>query len=108
MWIAKGTLLGLWLFSFGTIAWLLYFQGYRPAPGVSFDIRSLAFITVSNPSWWLWLVACLSLGMIAARNWPGRGVAGSAVWIGLAITELVPLGLLAGILVLVNRLRAMR
>jgi hypothetical protein len=106
VWITKGTLLGVWLFSFGNMTYLALI-GYIPKPGVSFDVRTLTFETVQNPSWWLWLVVCLALGLIGARSWPGRGVVGAIVWIGLALTELVPVGVLAIILVMVSKLRAM-
>lgn len=103
MWIAKGTLLGVWLLSFGTIAYFVFFLGIKPNHSTTIDVRGLTFFTISNPSWWLWFVACLALGLIVARLWPGRGVFGSIVWVGLAITELFPLGLLVLILVLVGR-----
>ena len=84
MWIAKGSLLGLWLISFGTIAYFVLFLGYRFQPNSAIDIRTLTHFTVANPSWWLWLVACLAPGMVAARSWPGRPV----LWIGLGSRSL--------------------
>ena len=107
MWMAKGLLLGIWFFSFGTIAYFIFFLGFKPTPGTATDLRTVAVFTVSNPSWWLWLGACLSLGLIAARSWPGRGVVGSIVWIGLAVTELIPVALLTVVLVMASRLKAM-
>lgn len=93
----------LWLFSFGTIAYLYFalFRRLPPGPG-SIDIRSFAFLTVSNPSWWLWLVACLSIALIITHAWSGKTI----LWVALAVTELVPVGLLTLILVMVNRLKA--
>jgi hypothetical protein len=101
MWIAKGVLLGVWLFSFGTIL-SFYFTHRGTGPGM-FGIEAL--LPISNPSFWLWLIACLSLSMIAARNWPGRGVLGSIVWAGLAVTEPFPVAILAFILVVVGKMK---
>jgi hypothetical protein len=67
-----------------------------------FDIRLFGAI-LSNPFLWLGLVACLAIGLIVARFWPGKPL----LWIFLAITELVPLGLSALVLVLVLKLKAM-
>jgi hypothetical protein len=101
MWIAKGTLLGIWLLSFGTIAYFVFGLKAVPKPNVTIDVRTYSFSTVANPSWWLWLLACLSLGLIAARSWPGKPI----LWLGLAVTELFPLGLLALFLVLFLKAR---
>jgi hypothetical protein len=80
MWIAKGILLGVWLFSFGTIAYLyvVLFRRLPPGPG-SIDVRTFAFLTVSNPAWWLALVACLSIALIITHSWPGRTI----LWVSL-------------------------
>ena len=99
MWLAKGILVGVWLFSFGTLAFL--WNVLQPEATKAYDPRLLAFFTVSNPSWWLWLVACLALGIAIAHSLPIR----PALWISLAVTELVPVGFLALILVLVSRLK---
>ena len=99
-WILKGTLLGIWLFSYGTIAFLWY----RSPAASTTDIRALSALTISNPSWWLGLVACTAIGLIIARSWPGKPI----LWIGLAVTELVPVGLLALILVMVAKLKAIK
>jgi hypothetical protein len=109
MWIAKGLLLGAWLFTFGTIAWVCvalyrYMVASRTIPrdGHSISIPPDFFtrLTVLNTSWWLTLVACLSVALIATRSWPGRPI----LWIGLAVTELVPIGFLAFSLVQMNQL----
>jgi hypothetical protein len=108
MWIAKGIVLSIWLFSFGWLFSLVRLYliarklsgGKRPGMFL-FGIEAL--LPISNPSFWLWLVACLALGLIAARNWPGKPI----LWVSLAVTELVPVGLLVMFLILMSRNRAM-
>lgn len=102
MWIAKGTLLGIWLFSFGMLGYSFWSSHRIPGQSGMFDIRLYA-MAFSNPSFWLALVACLAIGLIIARSWPGKPI----LWIGLAITELVPVGFVVLILVLVAKLKAM-
>lgn len=100
MWIAKGTLLGIWLFSFSTLGYF-YFGLVRRVPGpVSIDVRSFAAISVASPTFWLWLVACLCIGLVAARMWRGP----LAMWIGLAVTELFPVAVVVMYAVLAGRL----
>ncbi|SRR5713226_4939241 len=103
MWIVKGTLLSIWLFLFGTIAYLYFvlFRKLPPGPG-SIDIRTLAVFTVSNPAWWLVLIGCLAFGLAIAYSWPIKPI----LWIALAVTELFPVGLLTLFLVMVGRLKA--
>jgi len=101
MWIAKGTLLALWLFGFGTMAWL-YFALYRHLPSHSaVDIRLITALTTQNPFWWIGLVVCFVLGYAIARSWSGQ----LGVWIALAVTGLIPAGCLALFLVLVYKLK---
>jgi hypothetical protein len=106
MWIAKGTLLGLWLFSFG---WLSYIARlYLIAQKLSGESGQGVFgigilLPVSNLSFWLWLIACLAIGLLIARSWNGR----PTVWIALTVTEIIPVGVLAMILMLVNRTRSL-
>ena len=64
------------------------------------DLGFFPRLTVSNPSWWLAFVACLSVALIVTRSWSGRPI----LWIGLAVTELVPIGFLAFNLVQMNKL----
>jgi hypothetical protein len=98
--IIKGLFMGVWLFSFGTIGYFLL-KGFIPRAETAFDIRTVYFMTVSNPSWWLALVASLCVGVIIARGWH----IGTAVWAGLIVTELFPVALLTVILVLAGKLR---
>lgn len=44
---------------------------------------------------------CVGIGFLVARSWPGKPI----LWIGLGITELIPVGLLIMTLVLYNRVR---
>lgn len=101
MWILKGTLLALWLFGFGNLAWL-YFTLYRNLPpNSSVDIRIITAFTIQNALWWTALVLCLVLGYAIARTW--RGPLG--LWIALAVTGLIPAGFLALFLVLLVKLK---
>lgn len=104
MWIAKGILLGVRLFSFG---WLFYFvrlfllvqklSAGRGSGSGMFGPELL--LPVSSLFFWLWLVAWPAFGLAVARSWPIKPI----LWIPLAVTEIIPAGLLTLILVLMNR-----
>jgi len=97
MWIAKGTLLALWLFGFGTMGWL-YIAVYRNLrPNTAVSVSVIASRTTMNPFWWTALVVCLVLGYAIARSWSGP----LGLWIALLVTGLIPAGWLALFLVLV-------
>jgi len=98
MWIVKGTFLGVWLFSFGTIAYL-YLVLFRRASGGVVAADLIAHFTTQNPRWWIALVLCLALGLFVTHSWSGKPV----LWIALAVMELIPMGLLALFLTLVSR-----
>jgi hypothetical protein len=101
MWIAKGTLLALWLFGFGTMAWL-YFALYRHLqPNSAVGLSVITGLTTQNPFWWAALVVCLVLGYTIARSWSGP----LGVWIALAVTGLIPAGCLVLFLVLACKLK---
>ena len=101
MWIAKGTLLALWLFGFGTMAWL-YFAVYRNLPPKSaVEIRLITALTIQNPFWWTVLVVSLVLGYAIARSWSGP----LGLWIALLVTGLIPAGILTLFLVLVYKMK---
>jgi hypothetical protein len=101
MWIAKGTLLALWLLGFATMAWL-YFALYRHLkPNSAVGITVIAALTTRNPLWWVALVVCLVLGYSIARSWPGP----SRLWIALAVTGLIPVGCVALLLVILYKLK---
>ena len=101
MWILKGTLLGLWLFGFGTLA-LLYFAVWRHMrPHSAVGVSVITEFTTQNPLWWTAFVVCLVLGYAIARSWPGRPI----LWVALLVTGVIPAGLLALFLTLVARLK---
>ena len=103
MWaVVKGTLLGLWLVGFGTIAWL-YFSIFRrlpPGPG-EVGVTVFTAYTIQNPVWWTGVVVCLVLGFVIVRSWSVP----RALWITLAVTGLVPVGCLTLFFVLVYKLK---
>jgi hypothetical protein len=100
MWIAKGTLLGLWLLGFGTIA-IFYFAVFRHLPPNSIvPATILARYTIQSPFWWAVLVACFILGYTIARPWSGPTI----LWVGLLVTGLIPAGFLALFIFLVYKL----
>jgi hypothetical protein len=106
MWIAKGILLGVWLFSFGWLFYLvrLYLFAQKLSAGKGPGMFGIgALLPVSSLSFWLWLVAWLAIGLATARSFP---VKTPILWVTLAVTELVPAALLAMFLVLMSRLRA--
>jgi hypothetical protein len=101
MWIAKGALLALWLFGFGTMA-LLYFSIYRHVPPNSaVGVSVFSAHTIRNPYWWAALVVCFVLGYAIARSWSVPLV----LWIAVLVTGLIPAGSLALFLVLVYKLK---
>jgi hypothetical protein len=101
MWIAKGTLLGLWLLGFGTIAffYVAIFR-YLP-PNSAVGVTVITAYTTQNPLWWTALVVCLVLGLAIARSWPGP----LGTWTALLVTGLIPAGLLILFLVLACKLK---
>ena len=101
MWIAKGALLALWLFGFGTMG-LLYFSIYRyMPPNSAVDYRSITIRTTQNPFWWMSLVVCLVVSYAIARSWSGPLL----LWIALFLTGLIPAGCLALFLTLLYKLK---
>jgi hypothetical protein len=101
MWIAKGTLLALWLFGFGNLAFL-YFRIYRHTPPNSaVSVSIFQVLTIQNPFWWIALVVCFVIGFVIA---PCLGRS-ARLWIALLVTELIPAGCLTLFLVLVHKLK---
>lgn len=101
MWVLKGTLLGLWLLGFGTMAWL-YFALYRNRPPNSaVEIRIFTSLTTQNPLWWTAVIVCLVIGYAIARVWLGPPI----LWIALLVTGLIPGGFLALFITLVVKLK---
>jgi hypothetical protein len=101
MWILKGTLLGLWLFGFGTLARFYFVFLRHLPPNSSVDIRGITGLTTHNPLWWTALVVCLVLGYAIARSWSGPPI----LWIALLVTGLIPAGFLALFIALLVKLR---
>lgn len=101
MWIAKGTLLALWLFGFSTMAWLYFalYRHLRPNSAVGFSV--ITGLTTHNPVWWVALVVCFVLGYTIARSWAGS----LGLWIALAVTGLIPAGCLALFLPIAYKLK---
>lgn len=96
MWMLKGTLLGLWLFGFGTMLYL-YLAVYgpiQPHKAVAFNL--VTSHTIQNPLWWVALVICLVFGYTIAHRWSGPPI----LWIALLLTGLVPAGYLALVIML--------
>jgi hypothetical protein len=101
MWILKGTLLALWLFGFGTMAWLYLAVYSHLQPNSAVGVSVFTAYTTQNPLWWAALVVCLVLGLAIARSWSGP----VGLWIALLVTGLIPAGCLALFLVIVYKLK---
>jgi hypothetical protein len=88
MWILKGTLLGLWLFGFGTLAFL-YIAVYRHMrPNSAVSISVITWYTTQNPIWWIALVVCFVLGYAIVRSWSPPTI----LWVAVLVTGLIPAG----------------
>ena len=99
--IIKSFFLGIWLFSFGTIAYL-YLALYRKLPpSTAVSASVFAAHTTYNLFWWIGLVACFALAFVIVKSWPLRPY----LWIALAVTELLPVGLLSLFLVLMFKVK---
>ncbi|SRR5258706_1106919 len=103
MWIVKGFLLGIWLVSFGTIAYLYLAVFRRLPPGGAVGVSVFTSLIVDNPYWWLSMVACFAIGILVTRSWPGKPI----LWITLIVTELFPVALLVLFFTLVSRNKEM-
>lgn len=91
MWLLKGGFLGLWLFGFGTLAflWFSFFRHLSRNSAVSTQLISGA--TTQNPWWWAALIACIVLGCALVRSWPGKS--SGVLWIFLLVTSVIPVSL---------------
>jgi hypothetical protein len=89
--IFKGTLLGLWLVGFATLA-RFYFDIVRPLPaGTSSYAVSVSMIwhlTIRSVAWWVGVAVCFAIGVGLTRVWKGP----RAFWIALGVTGLIPAG----------------
>ncbi|SRR6266446_2960272 len=101
MWILKSSLLGMWLFGFGTMVFL-YFAIYRNLPPNSaVSVNLITALTIQNPVWWAALAVCLALGYAVVRSWSAPPI----LWIAVLVTGLVPAGWLTLFIVLVVKLK---
>ena len=101
MWIAKGTLLALWLFGFGTIAWLYFAIYSHMPPNSAVSVHVITSYSTLNPLWWAAFVVCFVIGFAIARSWSGP----LGLWIALFVTGLIPAGFLTLFLVLPYKLK---
>ena len=102
--IVKSIFLGLWLFGFGTIAFLYFavYRGLSSRTAVAVDV--ITAYTTQNPWWWAALVACTVLGCALVRSWMGKGSV--ALWVFLLVTSVIPVGFFGLFYVLWSRLKA--
>ena len=99
MWVAKGALLTFWLVGFGTLV-MLYLRVYRGMPSNSaVDARVFGFYTVYSVAWWVGAVVCLAIAFGLSYRWKGP----VGLWVFLAVTDLIPAGILALFLTLVAK-----
>ena len=101
MWILKGAFLGLWVFVFGTFAflYLAIFRNLRGNTAVGFSV--LESYTAWNPLWWAGLLIATVAGCLVTRSWPGKGW----FWISLMVTFLFPVGLVGLFMAILAKLR---
>src|SRR5882762_799045 len=101
MQIAKTILLGVWLASFGTLAYL-YLVLYRKLPSnTTVSVSVFEAYMTHNVFWWVGIAACFGIAFMIVRAWPGNAF----VWTTLAITELFPVGLVVMFLMMAARNR---
>jgi len=99
--IVKSLFLGIWLASFGTLAYL-YLALYRKLPpSTAVGVSVFKAYMTHNLLWWLGLAVCFALGFVIVKAWPGR----PAFWIALGVTELFPVALVVMFLKLAARNR---
>jgi len=70
-------------------------------PNSAVDYRLITRLTTDDPFWWVALAGCLAIGYVVTRIWTGP----LGVWIGLAITGLIPAGFLALFIALLMKLK---
>jgi hypothetical protein len=99
MWILKGSFLGLWVFTFGTLAFLYFALSRFSRPDNAIGLSVLAGYTTWNPQWWVALAVSIVVGCLIARSWPGK----AWFWFALMVTFLFPAGLLVFVLAVVVR-----
>lgn len=103
MWLIKGLFLSLWLFGFGTIAFL-YFAVFRPVTSnKATAVSVITSYTTQNFWWWTALAACIALGLALVRSYPSKGPV--ALWVALIVTSVVPAGFIGIFIFLAAKLR---
>jgi hypothetical protein len=99
--ILKGALLGLWLFGYGTLAYL-YIAVYRyMGPNSAVAVNVITSYTIHNPAWWIALVVCLVLGQEIVRSWSPPPI----LWAAVLVTGLIPAGWFAFFLAVLRMAR---
>jgi len=99
--IAKTILLGVWLASFGTLAYLYLVLYRKLSPSTAVGVSVFEAYMTHNVFWWLGITACFGIAFMIVKAWPGNAF----VWTTLAITELFPVGLVVMFLMLAARNR---
>jgi hypothetical protein len=99
MWILKGSFLGLWVFAFGTLAYLNLTFSRFSGPNRATGLSAIAAYTTWNALWWAALAILIVAGCLISRSWRGKGW----FWIALMVTFLFPAGLPALILAITIR-----
>jgi hypothetical protein len=72
MMIIKSLALGLGMFFFGTIAYLM-FKLYTPIPNTATDINLLKFYTIWNVWLYVWFVAAFGIAYWIVRRGSAKG-----------------------------------
>src|SRR5215472_1606890 len=99
MFWVKGVFLGVSLFGIGVAIFLIRFLRMSgpllspPGQAVSYDIRTIAFVTTHNPWFWIGAISCVGLGLAIVASWPGR--IWTTFWVLLALADAVLAGMLA-------------
>jgi hypothetical protein len=102
--VFKGTLLGLWLIGFATLA-RFYFVLIRPLPpgttGYAISMSMLSHLTIRSVVWWVGVAVFFAIGFALTRVWKGP----TAFWVALGVTGLIPVGfwLLVGVVYYMSR-----
>ena len=92
MWILKGAFLGLWLFGYGSLAFLYFalFRGLPRDPGRAMAVSLVTSRTTENVGWWVAGLACIAIGFALVRSWHGKSSV--ILWVVLLVTSIIPVG----------------
>jgi hypothetical protein len=104
--IFKGTLLGLWLVGFATLA-RIYFVLIRPIPpgisGYAIEMSAFSHLTLRSVVWWVGIAVCFAISFALTQVWKGP----RAFWVGLGVTGIIPAGFWVIVGVVYYKLRSM-